>query len=262
MAKPDKFLFVSGCPRSGTTVMTTLLNWHDSVLVTQERYAPLLKFHPEQFVPDLFEPDRLLDFRKGECGYASFAKQKEHSAHYANPKDFSAIGSYPLRGDKITHLYRNVEKFEEPAWQDADVVVLHMMRNLDDVVCSYETRRLNQDDPWKEGIDQAVDAWSASVEDIHRYIGRQTPKARVGIVGYEKMFAGDAAVLGENLARVYAFVGIDFGDRQAEGIAKVHQASSFFAERRKLHSEATTEARRRVSAETLRMFERLRELEL
>lgn len=259
MTLPDRFLFVSGCPRSGTTVMTTLLNWHDSVLVTQERYAPLLKFDAAAFGPGLFEPARMSEFRRGECGYTSFAAQREYSAHYANPKDFSAIGSYPIRGDKITHLYRNVERFEEPAWSGCDIMLVHMIRKLDDVVSSYETRRLDAADAWREGIDAAIRDWTASVEDIFRYTTATGKRAKVGIVEYERLFSGEARDLADGLARVYAFAGLELGEKQMEGVAKVHKASKFFEKRRALHAEAVAEARRRISTETLHRFEQLRE---
>lgn len=262
MTKPDRFLFVSGCARSGTTVMATLLNWNDTVLVTQERFAPLLRLQPDDFLPELFTAERMLDFRLRECGYSDFAAQREHSAHYANPKDFSAIDAYPVRGDKITHLYSAVDKFEEPAWAESDIILLHMIRGLDDVVCSYETRRLNAADAWELGYETAISDWSASVEQMFRYTKTHGPHMKVGIVEYENIFTGGLQGVSDAVARIYAFAGLAFGDKQAEGVAMIHKASAFFERNRIFHADAVAEARRRITGETMRKYEQLRELGL
>lgn len=267
MSRPDRFFFVSGCARSGTTVMATLLNWSDEVLVTQERFAPLLRFKPDAFLPDLFAEERMLDFRMlddqlCECGYSDFTAQPEYSAEYANPKDFSAISTYPIRGDKITHLYRAVDRFKEQAWEECEILLLHMIRGLDHVVSSYETRRLDPTDNWKLGYDTAIIDWTTSVEEILRFSQAPPSNAKVGIVEYESIFGGGLQQASDAVARVYAFAGLAFGDKQAEGVARVHEASTHFERTRTLHEHAVAKSRSAISSDTMDKYKKLRELRL
>lgn len=242
--------------------MATLLNWNDTVLVTQERFAPLLRYWPDQFLPDLYTSRRMRDFRTRECGYSEFAAQREYSAPYANPKDFSAIDAYPIRGDKITHLYAAVNKFEEPAWVECDITLLHMIRGLDAVVCSYETRRLNAADAWERGCETAVSEWTASVDQMFRYMEAHGPHIKVGIVEYESIFTGGLRELGDAVARVYAFAGLKFGDKQAEGVAKVHEATASYEQSRIVHADAVAEAHRLIKGDTMRKYMQLQEMGL
>lgn len=247
--RPNRYLFVSGCPRSGTTVMATLLNWSDSVLIGQERYAPLVRFHPDQFGPHLFEPQRMLTFVKGDCGYASFENMKEYSAHYANPKNFEAISDYPIRGDKITRLYEHLGNFDGPEWEGEDVTVLHMIRNPVEVACSYETRKLTATDRWQDGYEAGIEDWTNAVDRVHEYMLEGGNRIRLGIVSYDHLFLGGVGGFAESVAKIYDFAGLEFGDKQMVGVEKVHKASHFFMERRKRHQQAVDAVNRDLSEE-------------
>ncbi|MEQ9315840.1 MAG: sulfotransferase, partial [Henriciella sp.] len=60
---PDqKFLFVSGAPRSGTTALGELLNVHPEIHIHTERYAFHLGYHPDMFT----QADALADLAEGE----------------------------------------------------------------------------------------------------------------------------------------------------------------------------------------------------
>lgn len=136
---PQELIFVSGCARSSTTVMATILNWSDSVFVAQERYAPRVRHWPKTFKPDLYTLPRLLQFEAGECGYSSFESKGEYTSYYANPKDFAALDGYAYIGGKITHLFRRFDSFARPEWADTQVTLVHVIRNIAGVAASYRT---------------------------------------------------------------------------------------------------------------------------
>lgn len=255
---PDRFLFISGCPRSGTTVTATLLNWNDDVLVTQERYAPMFRQRPHEMLPELFTQERMADFRKGESGYTGFESMKEHTAHYANPKDFSAIASYPIRGDKITHLYHNLYVFDMDAWRGRDITIVHVIRNPVMVACSFETRRQDSSDGWSRDYNEGIEEWVAAINAIHGFREALPGHVRLGIVDYDSFFAHGMEGLSKSVERLYGFVGIDFTEQQTEGIAVIHEASSFFEDRRRMHMGVEERVRERIPAVVWQRYESLR----
>lgn len=255
---PGRFLFISGCPRSGTTVTATLLNWNDDVLVTQERYAPMFRERPHELLPELFTQERMADFRKGESGYTGFESMKEHTAHYANPKDFSAIASYPIRGDKITHLYRNLHVFDLDAWRGRDITIVHVIRNPVMVAYSFETRRQDSSDGWDRDYNEGIAEWVAAINAIHDFREALPEYIRLGIVDYESFFEHGLQGLSNSVERLYRFVGIDFTGQQAKGIEVIHKASSFFEDRRRMHVGVEERVRDRISPLVWRRYEALR----
>ena len=251
-------LFVSGCPRSGTTVMATLLNWSDAVFVAQERFAPLTRFHPEQFKPSLYTPSRMLDFRPGECGYGGFPDKAEYASAFANPKDFAALGSYPVIGDKITHLFRRFEMFGNPDWRDLDIAVVHMVRNVYDVAASYQTRKEDAGDAWDWDGDDAVSDWTESVERAHAF--HQSPDRTVELilVDYDWLFGGDRERMLNGSRQLFGALGLAFGARQAGGISRLFDSRARFLVRRRQHRALRARVGQRVGGDILKKHEDLR----
>ena len=253
-----RFLFVSGCPRSGTTMVTTLLNWNDEAFIAQERYAPLIRREPEALDPSLFEPARLLDFRPRECGYARFSDKPVYWDRVANPKDFAALGDYPVIGDKITHLFRRFGQFSDPEWAGEDITIVHMVRNLRDVVASYLARKHNQDDRWDWGTDEAIQDWTDSME--HAYAFHEDPgrRAALVVVDYDAMFDGDDRHFAGVAERLFEAVGFEFGERQRAAAARLFRQRGEIPKRPALDADTRERLDRSVGSDTLAKYEALR----
>ena len=78
---PPSYLFVCGCPRSGTTALAKLFSISDDIVLGQERYGK--RSHPDNFTltPALFEKERFLDVQPGDTFYDSldfFARYYEN----------------------------------------------------------------------------------------------------------------------------------------------------------------------------------------
>jgi len=49
-----KYLFVAGCPRSGTTALVKILNSHDQIILGMERFKYVNKITPNHFTKTNF----------------------------------------------------------------------------------------------------------------------------------------------------------------------------------------------------------------
>lgn len=250
-----KYLFVSGCPRSGTTVLTHMLNWADDAFVGQERYAMLFNKRPARFKPDLFEGERMARHEKGDCAKHQF--DRDLKSKHARPKDFEAIDSYGHRGDKITNLYTRFGMFGRGEWIEKDVTVLHIVRNLGDVAASYHTRKLNEGDRWSRDYEKAIEDWSASVDKTHAYLAKPATDARIGIVDYDTLFTGDLKQLMKGARAIYRFAGLDFTPVQRQGIRKLHVVGEKKKQKRQRHDDIREDALARVDPRTLERYQAL-----
>jgi hypothetical protein len=253
-----KYLFVSGCPRSGTTVLAHILNWSNDVFVGQERYGELLNKRPVSFTPGLFEAERLRRFEAGECGYASYEANGEYNAWYANNKlgvDFAAMKHV---GDKIPELYKRFEVFSSPAWAGRDVTLLHIVRNVFDVAGSYQTRKLDTADGWQKDYLLAIADWSASVRRAHEQMSNPQPNVRLGIVDYDSLFAGGADELVEASRKIFGFAGIAFGEAEKAGVLTIQRAAETRKKMRQNHDAIRADVLSRVDPEVARMHEALK----
>jgi hypothetical protein len=115
-----RYAFVTGCPRSGTTVLTRLLASHYSVVIGVERYKYLARTMHHDHVrglitPELFEPDRFFDFRPTDSNIG----EENFVDHYQAARNRFDRGFAELAGDKIMPPSRPVlldldDQFPEP----------------------------------------------------------------------------------------------------------------------------------------------------
>lgn len=254
----QRFLFVSGCPRSGTTIVTTILNWSDEAFVCQERFAPLIGRKPHLFSPELYQVPRILRFEKADCGYRSFGEAKGYSIWYANSKRFDDPGSYPVIGDKITHLFRRFGLLEVGEWAREHVTLVHVVRNPLDVAASYAARYADATDDWDWDHTRGIADWIESVVAAH---AQHQALGRAGafvLVDYDFLFGGDASVLEEHARALFARCGLVFGERQQAGMTLVHEAFGAFRRRRTEMPHIVEAVEDGIPADTMRKYHDLR----
>jgi hypothetical protein len=145
------FLFVTGCPRSGTTAIGDLLNTHPGIVLGIERFI-LRAFNNPGFSlePSLYEHDRFFEIRPKDTFYDDlegfYAGYREMRTKYHRSRYI---------GDKLPNLYQSMERFQKVFPSNAKIVII--FRNIFHVAASYIRRARNLDDHfWRRDQDLRV----------------------------------------------------------------------------------------------------------
>jgi hypothetical protein len=207
----ERYLFIAGCPRSGTSALAFLLNEHPQVALGFERFkrvrATLDPFHftPGQFFsPVLAETDI-----KGELLYERLRKRWQ-------------AGAVSVIGDKVP-LYTRVLPQLLERFRDGRVVVL--VREPRDVAASFRRRASDPEDWWPAENDHrlAMEMWNEALQRV-RDAERDGDGERIFLLPYEPFFAGDERWLDALLA----FVGLPESARLR---AEYHRLAASFRAR-------------------------------
>ena len=186
MAKEKKILFVCGCPRSGTTVLTQLLNWHPQISVGMERFGKLLDTNPQRFTPKIFGINRFFEIRPGDCFYDSF-EFRAYSQPYCSEFNRQKYQKSIYVGDKNPKLYEHFATVKEN-FADTGFKMIFILRDVYSVAESYNVRASNPDDKWKADNDfkRAIIDWNKSISTISQELN-QNPEQLI-LVNYNDFF--------------------------------------------------------------------------
>ena len=198
--KPQ-YLFVVGCPRSGTTAMWDLLTSSSDIVLGVERYAHRV-FPPFSLKPDLFEKERFLSLENGDTFYNDLT---EFNSYYSNCWKFLTTAKYI--GDKIPRLY---EYFDDFLGKFPKAKIIFMFRNIFDVAASYKARAADvNDDTWdrSSGVETALEDWRKSIKSYHQY----KSKLKILPICYESLFYKK-----EGLDKISSFLDIDAAELEGK----------------------------------------------
>lgn len=174
------YLFVTGCGRSGTTLLSKLLGAHPNIVLGSERYMRLQKRKFDEFTPALFEKERFFDFRADDSGH--FSKGFAGSAFYDSQFEKWAGAIY--RGDKITTLF---EKFDEVAERFANVKFVHVIRDPLEVALSWRVRVEKGTLPKSFGTIHCMTVWNQANQSALEFY--HTNPNQIILVEYERILA-------------------------------------------------------------------------
>jgi hypothetical protein len=184
-----RYFFVCGCPRSGTTAITHLLNSHPSVALGMERFKFYLNSkNPKDLSPSLYEYDFFFNIKKEQTNIGPEHPNKYWGEYY---KNLTAKYKNPkvIKGDKCPLYFRF---YNQLLGNFTESSIVFMLRNIDDVACSYNKRAANPEDrmwPTSHDYKKAVEEWNESIKLTIEQI-KKTPK-RIVVVDYEKLFSYD-----------------------------------------------------------------------
>ena len=196
-------LIVGGCPRSGTTALTRLLNCHPDVLLGDERYYWL--FEHRRIAARHFARERFLDVREADRHWAEGRAPWPEGDIAARYDRASVIGDkYPRLADVADHLVSAL-----PGAQ-----LVWIVRNPLSVAESYEARRADEADGWPFGLKRALDDWNNGARSA---LGH----ADALVLSYERLFAG-----GADPARLFRALDLDPGPALPGARAILAQARS------------------------------------
>lgn len=199
------YLFVCGTPRSGTTAMTRVLNFHPDIVLGVERF----KHHYSQGeldgagFRDLFGKNRFFAFSDQDTnvgpGMAFGRKYEQKMAKYDG-----AI----YVGDKWPGFYR---KFQFLRQTFLACRVIFALRDPYHVARSWQIRAANPNDKWAplNGYKAAVDEWNASIEHVLKSVPAFHDDLL--IVPYEELFAEKPV---DTITAIFASLHLDPGTEQ------------------------------------------------
>src|SRR5688572_29206309 len=180
-------VFIIGCPRSGTTLLTLMLSSHSRIAIPPETRFLVQVFRARRSFGDLTEKRnrrrlaRTLVRRRGtKFGHLGLDRQQvKRAVVQAPPTMGSAIGAVYRTyarshgkarwGDKQPSYFRNVDLLRE-LWPDA--LFIHLVRDGRDCVAS-----LKQVPWWTHGTTGATATWVLSVDWSRRAARRLPPDA-------------------------------------------------------------------------------------
>lgn len=180
-------LFVAGCPRSGTTALTRLLNLHPEVVVGLERFKGLYG-KSREIDPELFSKDRFFEFHEGESNYVP-AKSAEATAFYDNAK--TKFDKAKFVGDKYPQFFR----FYGPLFKSfPDAKIIFIFRDASFVAQSWQ-RRADDTSRWPADNDarKAVGYWNDALAYTLAYT--QIKRNAFVFVEYNEFFSAKEAGL-------------------------------------------------------------------
>lgn len=246
-----RYVFAVGCPRSGTTALTELLNAHPSVVVGMERYKHLCRRPgPYDLVPALFEPSRFLDFRPGDTNVRPEACERWRRLYEQADEKFRA-GRALLIGDKVMPaVVPSLESnFPDPRY-------VFIFRDVEAVASSYLMRARDPADvAWPHDRDhrKALANW----HEAFRFMGAQLDQRadeRVFVTRYETLFSGNRRAL----QALFSFLGLDVPELTARRfLAMTDQWSDRAKKPLQLDDAARAFLRQGVKQEVLERFDTL-----
>ena len=158
MTSTKRFLFVCGCPRSGTGALWNLLTGSPQIVLGLERYSSRSLSRWRWLSPALFEYDRFFTMRRGDTFYDDLdtfhpyhrtARTRWHDATFV--------------GDKLPRLY---QRFRDLGRVFPRVQVLCIFRDVVPVAASYKRRAEDQTDTtWgrTQGVHAAIADWTQAI---------------------------------------------------------------------------------------------------
>lgn len=218
------YLFVTGCARSGTTVMADLLRSHAEIAMGRERYG--YRYLDHGLPPSLFERERFCrDLQPGDTHHLTLQPYYE--------KIYPRFDSCRYRGDKIPRITANYEPLLA-SYTRPKVII--MLRNIVDVADSFnrradDSRRIMEQGgtpgwPPDRRSAAAVETWNAAMRNT---LGALY-EIDYHLVVYEEMFTRPCI-----LGRLFAFLDLPVSE-SVQG-----------AYREMVGQNETLEARRRLT---------------
>ena len=167
--RKQRYLFVSGVPRSGTTALGRLLGRHKDVAMFIELYPAINGYTPEMLRP---------------TNITALCEQGIMSLTDVNANVLRKSATAKFLGDKRPGFMRSAELTLEH-FQNEQIIVIHIVRNIHDLICSYERRV--QNGTWSKNFRSAVTDANMNNQNALRVLnGRH--RDRIVVLDYENFW--------------------------------------------------------------------------
>jgi hypothetical protein len=215
------FLFIAGCPRSGTSALVRILSFSKDIVIGLERFGHLVSKNNFQLNKSHFETERFFKLETHDTFYEDVIKF--HHKFYPNMR--KKYETAKIVGDKRPDLYRS---YDELFMNFPEAKVIFIYRQLDKVASSYNARAIEENSwPADKNFKQAVIDWNESLYCTLQAIKRGY---NIKIVEYENVFQSNS-----NLDDLFEFVGVEKDAGVEEGINLVRSRSAKLLNERKMY---------------------------
>ena len=236
-------MFIAGCPRSGTSALTFLLDEHPHLAIGFERFKRLrAQLDPFHFTPgQFFAPVRAETDIRGELLYGRLRERWER-------------GTVSAIGDKVP-LYTRVLPQLLERFAEARVVV--MVRDPLAVARSFSRRAADSGDWWPAQNDHtlALTMWNEALMAVRAVDGKRDGdgfgEGRAALLPYEALFSGEVRWL----EMLLAFLGVPLSERlrcEHERLAAHWRAGAAAREAEKASAQEKSEVELRAYVEAHR----------
>lgn len=145
-----------GCPRSGTSVLRMWLNQHEDIALGLERYN--FSIESKSLKRQDFEIEQFLDIKPNQTHYMNY---NEWPKPHNNPSR-AKLAKARWLGDKYPRGF-NRYKFLSTIFPETRFITI--FRDINEVVASWERRRLQGTFPPRWDYKEAVHVWNESISE-------------------------------------------------------------------------------------------------
>ncbi|WP_417528777.1 sulfotransferase family protein [Marinomonas shanghaiensis] len=215
-----KYLFIAGCPRSGTSALVRILSFSKDIVIGMERFGHLVSKKKFQLNKSHFETERFFKLEPNDTFYDDIIKF--HWKLYPNMRE--KYETAKIVGDKRPDLYQS---YDELFKNFPEAKVIFIYRQLDEVASSY-TARARQQDSWPTNKDykQAVVDWN---ESLYLTLKALKKGYNIKVVEYKSIFQSNMS-----LDDLFEFVEAEKDDKVEQGIIRVRDVAAKLESERKM----------------------------
>lgn len=207
-----RYVFVCGCPRSGTTALWRLLMAHEKVCIGNERYYRVFTEN-KPITKALYDRDAFYTIREGETFYNELPRRYESK--------YEKYNTCQVLGDKVPYAYLRYSDIIESIPEARFVFV---SRNIFDVAVSYNSRAHDtKDKDWPESTDYqvAVQDWN---ESLHQTL-KHREHVPLHVVEYEDLYSTK-----ENVRDIFSFLDLNMTASVEEEIVRTYETANELAQ--------------------------------
>lgn len=192
------YLFVAGCPRSGTSILALIIGSHHEVCIGIERFSKhvIPKFKMKKA---LYEHDRFFDFRE-EDTFLDFSRHQNLFDYHEMLKRRWEKAKYV--GDKIPVLFDFYDKMIEEFHTEGKLRIAFIYRNVYDVLNSYQAKIVT-DPNWNKTFERGIKNWN---ESLYKSIQLKKEGFPICPVEYESLFFAEDT---QELEKLFDFLKLD-----------------------------------------------------
>lgn len=178
-----KYLFITGCPRSGTSALSLLIGAHPKIAMGVERFHNLV-IPNFKLKRDHFSEQRFFDFKPSDS-HIKLQDQPRIELSYQSLKE--RYGQCDYVGDKIPYLYDYYNELVEEFAAEDQLSLIVIIRNVFDVANSYEHRAADENQKWSRDYKKAVGDWNRC---MRKTLNLSQSFDKITLVQYEDLYGG------------------------------------------------------------------------